>query len=174
MDFDGNHDKAGMFEYFPEEIAHVFCKKSTDSIKIWHKGLVDKGFVTIVDAKRKLWSILNRDRYITGALHQGKAHQYAKKEKDCQLENILTTTSNFPENYKNFPPFSTASLKKKSLYIGSSKDQSNRLLPTPTPTPPSIRSLSYYQQVVTEEDYTHLTADDLMWIDKQKFDELMQ
>lgn len=171
MDFDGKHKNGGLFEYFPEEISPIFCKKSSDTIRGWHDGLANKGFIVIADTKRQLWSINNRERYINDANFMGKASQYAKEEKDSTVENIISTMSYFPKNYKNFPPFLPKILKmNNSIAKGSSKGVS---ITTPTSTEPFLhesRTMADYERIRLEDNYLHLTVDDMIWIDQQKYD----
>lgn len=171
MDFDGKHKNGGLFEYFPEEIAPIFCKKSTDTIDIWHNGLANKGFIVIADTKRQLWSLFNRDRYINDANFMGKASHYAKEEKDSTIENIISQMSYFPENYKNFPPYLPKLLKKKgSIAKGSSKDVSIVTTIPNISLPNMGRALVDYEQIRLEDNYLYLTAADMLWIDQQKYD----
>lgn len=170
MDFDGKHKNGGLFEYFPEEIAPIFCKKSTDTIDTWHDGLANKGFIVIADTKRQLWSLFNRDRYINDANFMGKASHYAKEEKDSTVENIISQMSYFPENYKNFPPYLPKLLKNNgSIAKGSSRGVS---IVSPTPNislPNSGRTLADYEQIKLDGNYQYLTIEDMMWVDSQHY-----
>lgn len=174
MDFDKTHDdKFAVFEVFFNELAIVF-NKDKDTVEIWHDGLLNKGFIKLVDENRKLYTVNNPLRYIIG-LEQwgGEASKYAKEEKNCTQEFIL-------ENIRFFQPKSeqilqnfdkVASKPSNSTENSLSSSKGNSIVSSSITsqkvviTRQSVRSDAEYQKFY-EENHNYPTPDDMKWIDQ--------
>jgi hypothetical protein len=102
MDFDKSHGEAfSTFEAFLDDVLRVF-NKHEDTIRIWHNGLLTKGFIKIFDEKRHTYTVESPLRYVSGlAQWSGEASKYAKEEKDQTHEFILRNIRFFrPEREK--------------------------------------------------------------------------
>lgn len=125
MDFDGNHEKFGTFEVFYDEIGEIF-NRSVDSIRDWHKGLVEKGFVKVADEKRHLFLIPTPRRYVVSGKKKGMAYFYAQIEKTVHTNETLQATINFSQGNTENSPLNSNSLLKEdtSKALTSFKDKS--------------------------------------------------
>lgn len=90
MDFDKSHkDSFSTFEAFLEDVALVF-NKHEDTIRIWHNGLLTKGFIKVFDEKRHLYAVKSPLRYVIGLVQWGgEASKYVMEEKYQTQEFIL-------------------------------------------------------------------------------------
>lgn len=174
MDFDKSHsDKFASFEVFLDEIALVF-NKHEDTVGKWHDGLLSKGFIKIVDEKRKLYTVKSPLRYVVGLTKWGgEASRYATEEKDQTQEFILENVRYFhPESEKILPKSNNLALKSSistENSLGSSKDCS--IVSSPISSKKvvvikqEVRSDAEYQKMY-EENLNLPIPDDMKWIDQ--------
>lgn len=163
MDFDPNHgEKFGMYYFYPEEIAPVFCR-TTESVRDWHNSLLRKQFSATVKKERSLYKLLHPERYLTNSNKMGKAHEFAKVENSQPLEIILENTCFFPAKLEKI-------LKTKE------KNPTNAThLPQDGPTiakgsykvDSSIyRSSDQYKRIYKGGGYLGLVPEDMSWLDE--------
>lgn len=175
MAFDQSHgDKFAVFEVFFDEIGHVF-NKHDDSVKKWHKGLISKGFIKVVDEKRKLFTVKSPLRYVVGlAQWGGEAGRFAKEEKNQSQEFILENIRFFhPESEKILPNSDNSALNPLNLNENSlssskvcSKVNSSIGSKKVVVIKQAVRSDEEYQNIYSRGDYLSLTPDDMKWIDQ--------
>jgi len=175
MAFDKSHgDKFAVFEVFLNEIALVF-NKHEDTVKKWHDGLFAKGFIKIVDERRKLYTVKSPFRYIVGLTKWGgEAGRYATEEKDQTQEFILENIRFFqPESEKILPKSNGIALKSPistENSLGSSKGNSivSSLIGSKKVVliKQKVRSDEEYQKIYADSGFDVLTPDDMKWIDQ--------
>lgn len=112
MDWDPEHKKYGFFEVYLDDIAPVF-KVSTDAIRIWNKGLVNKRFIKLLDKKHKQYAVKNPSRYLLDGRGGNKASTFTGQESIEGNFEIVLVNMRFPQekNEKN---------QKKELTTASS------------------------------------------------------
>jgi len=174
MDFDKSHkDNFSTFEAFLDDIALVF-NKHKDTTRIWHDGLLTKGFIKVADPKRKLYTVKSPLRYVAGNKWGGEASIYAKEEKDQTQEFILENIRFFQLEEEKTQLKSdekvdiSINIAKNSL--GSSKGESIVLSRIGNKKIVSIkqevRSNAEYKKIYQDNDFTDLTPDDMKWVDQ--------
>ena len=164
MDFDQKHkDKFGTFEVYFDEICIVF-NKQRDTVKDWHSGLLQKGFIVSHDAKRNLFKIKSPLRYITGEVWGGKATEYAKQEKitsslDFLLENVCFSPENLEKKPKFRPILDTNNTTRAlgSFNNDVSKGSSDKVVVIRQ----EPRSTSEYEKIKQEGNFQDLTVEDM-------------
>lgn len=168
MDFDSRHSNFGLFEAFLNEIALDFDKKE-DTIQDWHNSLLEKGFIQLVDKKRKLFKVKTPERY--GTVLGCNAKEFAKNEKNTPtLDFILQNVCFSPEKAKINPPNNTTlASDNTSKYLGSSKGGlglssigSKKVVVISQ----SVRSGTEYQKMYQESGCEGLTPDEMKWVDQ--------
>lgn len=166
MDFDLRHRKFGTFEVFLDELVEIFGK-TADTIRNWHNGLLDKGFIGLVDKRRRLYRIKSPLRYITGQTWGGQAHQFARNERNNQsLELLLENTRFFPIKPGLNPKHEAVlALKNDSKALSFSKDKS-KVNQERVVIGQEVRSDEEYQRIYDEDGFEYLTPDDMQWIDR--------
>lgn len=174
-------DKFAVFEVFPEEIAHVF-NKHEDTVKNWHDGLLAKGFIKIVDEKRKLYTVKSPLRYVIGLVQWGgEASGYAKEEKDQMPEFILENVRfSPPKSEQILPKVDTPALNSSTSTENSlSSSKGNSIVSSPIGSrkvvvikQDVIRSDEEYQKMWDEGNYSMLTPEDMKSIDQDLQEEI--
>jgi hypothetical protein len=173
MDFDRNHGIAfSTFEAYLDDVADVFGK-SEDAVRIWHNGLLDKGFIKISDKKRHIYAISNPSRYIA-TKWGGGASKYVKEETNQKIEFILKNIVFFQEKEEKIQPENakkvdiTANNIKNSL--GSSKGKSNVIPPVNNRKIVVIKSKvkdgSEYRKIYENGDSLNMSPADMEFIDQ--------
>jgi hypothetical protein len=167
MDWDHRHDNFGLFEFFPDELECVFHKKP-ESINDWFTCLLSKRFVKLSDKKRKLYAVKNPERYVFG-----KAPQCELSERNITIEKLLENIC-FSDSemiitraiQENIPKISTSQIWEVSTKALSSFKDDLGIKNMKT-----VRSLYDYKEIYTNDGYSGLLPEDMMWIDQnQKFD----
>lgn len=173
MDFDQKHERFGTFEVYFEDITNDFGKKS-NTIKEWHDGLVSKGFIGLVDKRKRLFEIKSPLRYLTGQTWGGKSIQFAMEEKsnptlEFLLQNICFNPNKIQIKSNIYTDFKAESPTKA---ISSSKDEC-KVNPLPNSLSSNKKIVVIYQTPRTDEEYkkiqeegSEMTIDDMRWIDK--------
>lgn len=174
MAFDRSHgDKFAVFEVFLDEIGHVF-NKHEDTVEKWHEGLISKGFVKVVDEKRKLFTVKSPLRYVVGLTQWGgEASKFAKEEKDRTQEFILENIRFFqPESEKILPKSDNPALKSSNSTENSlSSSKGKSIVSSPIGSKKvvvikqEVRNDAEYQKMY-EESGLSLSPEDMKWIDQ--------
>jgi hypothetical protein len=175
-------DKFAIFEVFPDEVALVFNKKSEDSVRNWHKGLLNKRFIKIVDEKRNLYTVKSPLRYVVGLTQWGgEASKYSHEEANQSQEFILENIRFFqPESKKILPKSDNLALKSLNSTensLSSSKD--NSIISSSIGSKKvvvikqAVRSDEEYQKIYDEGEFLSLTPDDMRWIDENAKEEVV-
>jgi len=167
MDFDSRHNKFGIFEAFLEDIAKDFDRK-TDTIQDWHNSLLEKGFIQLVDKKRKLFKVKTPERY--GTVLGCNAREFAKNEKNTPtLDFILQNICFSPEKARINPSKDTISgTNNTSKGLGSFKGElglSSNGSKKVVIIKQDVRSDVEYQKMY-EENSSGLLPEDMKWIDQ--------
>jgi len=168
MDFDSRHGNFGAFESYPEEIAKDFNKKA-ETIQDWHNNLLAKGFIQLIDKKRKLFKVKSPERY--GTTFGCNAQDFAKNEKNTPtLDFLLQNICFSPEKAEINPQNNTnLALDNNSKPLGSFKGELG-LSPISSKKvvviKQAIRSDQEYQDIYSRGDFLSLTPDDMKWIDQ--------
>ena len=169
MDFDARHPKVGMFEFYPDEVAEIFAKKSSKTMDDWFRGLVEKGFVGLVDKTRSLYEIAAPTRYSADTRIGGKAASYVKEEMNYNLEELFTSWRvNFPKEEKNPQKDRSRSYTNNngdSRSLGSSKGKSIGNIKKVV-IKQEVLSDGEYQRICDGGGYKLLTPEDMRWIDE--------
>ncbi|MBI4100695.1 hypothetical protein HY439_03080 [Candidatus Microgenomates bacterium] len=168
MDFDLSHENFGLFVAFTEETKQYFNKEE-ETIKDWHNGLLNKGFIELVNKKREIFRIKSPKRYVTA--FGGKANEFAKSEKNTPtLDFILQNICFSPEKTEINPLNNTVlALKDTSKALGSSKgkyrvpfNDSKKVVLISQ----SVRSEADYLKIRHENNFQNLSTEDMRWIDE--------
>ncbi len=168
MDFDLDHENFGLFVAFTEETTQYFNKEE-ETIKDWHNGLLNKGFIELVNKKREQFRIKSPKRYVTA--FGGKAKEFAKEEKNTPtLDFILQNICFIPEKAEINPLNNTVSaLKDTSKALGSSKGEyrvpfngSQKVVLISQ----SVRSEADYLKIRHENNFQNLSTEEMKWIDE--------
>lgn len=175
MDFDKSHkDSFATFEAFLDDVASVF-KKHTDTVRIWHNGLLTKGFIKIFDEKRQLYTVKSPLKYVIGLTQWGgEASRYTKEEKNQSQEYILENIQFFPPESERILPKSDTPALKSSISTENSLNSSkgNSVVSSPIGSKKvvvikqEVRSDEEYQKLYQDSGFTSLTPDDMRWIDQ--------
>lgn len=169
--------KAGVFEVFIEEIAPIF-DKSPSTIREWHNGLLDKGFIQLFDKKRKLYTTKSPERYQFDGRKGGKASEYQKVEEanptiGFLLQNVCFSPQKVGKNPQNTT--NLASNDKKALISSNVECISN----TPTSYKKvvtlrqKVRSPEEYKQMYKESGSQGLSPDDMRLADEVTHEEIV-
>lgn len=123
MDWDPDHEKHGTFEVYLEDIAPFF-NKTVDTVRAWHNGLLEKGFIQLVDKRRSVYRIKSPGRYAIDGRSGGKASKYGKDEKsNPTLDFFLNNVCFSPEKVKINPLKRTSTISNEEKALGSSKHE---------------------------------------------------
>lgn len=143
--------KAGVFEVFIEEIAPIF-DKSPSTIREWHNGLLDKGFIQLFDKKRKLYTTKSPERYQFDGRKGGKACKYYEDEEaNSTIGFLLQNICFLPQKVGKIQQNTTnlASNDKKALISSNVECISN--------TPTSYKKVVYHKEKVrSSEEYQEI------------------
>lgn len=177
MDWDLKHEKPGVLEVFFDELAVKF-DKTPETVKEWHNGLLNKGFVCLYDKKRNIYEIKNPDRYALDGRSGGKASKYYKEENSNRTIDFLLQNISFsPDKIELIPQKTTSVALKEEKALGSFKGESSlHSITSPSSSFPSvskkvvlikqdIRTDSEYQKMY-KENPNGLTPDDMKWVDQ--------
>jgi hypothetical protein len=150
FDFDKYHQNYGLIEVDFSKIVEIF-NTSERTIRNWHNGLLHKGFIRGTGTK-KLYSILTPERYLPAGKWAGKASEYSKSEKNCDVSEILKSVS---DNRKTL----SEKLKPNSQSVKpvSQKLQSQASCKQP-------KAIGSYKDDVSFT--TTLSKDDIEWINE--------
>lgn len=177
MVWDLAHLKAGVFEVFFDEIAPIF-DKSNDTIRDWHNGLLNKGFIQLVDEKRKLYTIKSPERYQFDGRKGGKACKYYEDEEaNPTIEFLLQNVCFSPQKVGKIQQNTTnlASNDKKALISSNVECISNipngyRKVVT---LKQKVRSPEEYKQMYKESGSQGLSPDDMRLADEVTHEEIV-
>lgn len=168
MDFDLKHENFGLFIAFTEETTQYFNKEE-ETIKDWHNGLLNKGFIELVNKKRGQFRIKSPKKYVTA--FGGKAKEFATEEKNTPtLDFILQNICFFPEKAEINPQnHSVLALKDTSKALGSSKGEykvpfngSKKVVVISQ----KVRSEADYLKIRQESNFETLSTEAMKWIDE--------
>lgn len=178
MDWDPTHEKHGTFEVYLEDIAPFFNKK-VDTVRAWHNGLLEKGFIQLVDKRRNIYRIKSPERYAIDGRNGGKASKYGKDEKsNPTLDFFLQNVCFSPEKVKINPPKQQSVISNEEKALVSSKSEfeviSNNQSMDISPNSPKkivvirqkVRSEEEYQKIYAEGNFQNLTPEDMKWVDE--------
>lgn len=178
FDFDNEHSTFGEIKVNFVQIANIFGCSSQNTIRNWHKKLLDRGFIRKTDI-REIYQLACCERYIAPSVKwKGKAAYYAQNETNQSLETIL---QNFGISFQSIGQKIQPIGKRRELLatnpitiaISSSKDDSSV----------SSRRIVIKQEARTEEEYQtlyeevilrggRLTINHMKWIDENVTEEI--
>ena len=174
MDFDRTHgEKFATFEVFLDEIAPLFDKE-VETVKGWHDGLVNKGFVKIADSKRSLYTIKSPLRYVGGGKWGGKASLFAEDEKNQTKEFILENIIFFqPEGEKiRLKSEEKVDISENSVKNSLSSSKGESIVSSPVGSKKivvikqEVRSDAEYRKIYEDDGCLGLSPDDMKLADQ--------
>lgn len=175
MDFDPDHKNFGLFDAFTEETKQYFNKEE-ETIRDWHNGLLNKGFIELVNKKREVFKIKSPARYVTA--FGGKANEFVKEEVITPtLDYFLQNICFFPEKTEIKPSSNTVLASEDTpKALGSSKV--SYIVPSPISSKKvvlisqAVRSEAEYQKFHCEKNLSNMSIDEMEWIDRNVKEEI--
>jgi len=167
MDFDSRHNKFGVFEAFPDDVAKDFDKE-IGTIQDWHNSLLEKSFIQLVDKRRKLFKVKTPERY--GTVLGCNAKEFAKNEKNTPtLDFIFQNICFSPEKVRINPSKDTIlNVNNTSKCLDSFKGELGLLSNGSKKVviiKQDVRSDIEYQKMY-EENSSGLLPEDMKWVDQ--------
>jgi len=168
-DFDKEHETFGRFSTNFPEIAKIFNCKSDNTVRNWHKKLINSGFIKPTHATRE-YEFVCFLRYIPPGFWGGEAAQYASREKDKPVAKILQIIGVKLQNIgQKVQPVgekkNKTTLNTTLKALGSFKDDSNVIPVKKVLIKQEVRSEEEYQRIY-EENPNLPIPDDMRWIDE--------
>lgn len=175
VDFDKNHENYGLFEIDLVVVTKIFCC-SENTIRNWLKKLLNIGFIKKTE-KRGYFRMSCHERYINPGRWDGRAPEYAKKEKDQPVAIILQnfgidlqTIEQKIQSVVENPPNSASEQEPKTL--ASFKVES-------TVSPRKIvvikqmpRTDDEYERIHAKKNFRDFPIEDMRWIDEDVSEEI--
>lgn len=180
MVFDKEHkDLFGKFQAYPEEVANVF-NKTVESINEWNNGLIAKGFISLVNKKRCIYTVKSPLRYVVGLDQwRGEASIYAKAEKKKPEEFILGNMVFFLQKEENIQPKSskngdtTINTTENSLISSNNGLVSSSYSVRVVDLKLKIRTSEEYNKIYEESGFKGLSPDDMRIADEVTHEEVV-
>jgi len=168
MLFDKRNEAYGTAEIDFDEVMSIFRVTSPSSVRDWYKELKALGLITVVNKKYHRVRITNCDRYIEGG--NGNIGLYEEREYK-QSTDVIKQSIGFNNQPTDENNQSTDEISPILLKSTKSKALSSFKVGLGSETRQEVRTIEEYREICKGEEYSHLTPEDMQWIDEnQRFD----